>query len=117
MTFRVARRTGRVARWLPLSRKPKPAPAPESPDVAKLAEVVEGLTHQVQQLALILDEVREDLVWAVRNDKFHAAGHSQQFVERTLAVPSAEKPGDEQDESPPPSNREPHSVHSRSLFD
>ncbi|MFO0966125.1 MAG: hypothetical protein U0793_11155 [Gemmataceae bacterium] len=78
-------------------RKPaKPPPAPEPPDVAKLAEVVEGLTHQVRQLALILDEVREELIWAVRNDRFHAAGHSQGFVESHTSAPA----DDDQDEEP-----------------
>ncbi len=62
-------------------RKPKVTPAPpDSSDIAKLAEVVEGLTHQVKGLAMILDEVREELIWAVRNDRFNAAGASHQYV-------------------------------------
>lgn len=61
-------------------KQPRPKNTPDSPDIAKLAEVVQGLTHQVRQLALILDEVREELVWAVRNDKFNCAGASERYV-------------------------------------
>lgn len=117
MPFRVARRTWRVARWLPLSRKPKPAPAPESLDVAKLAKVAEGLTHQVRQLALILDEVREDLVWAVRNDKFHAAGHSEQFVERTLSAPPSEPAEDGCEVAPLSPNPDSRPARPETLFE
>ena len=83
-TESIASKPVTVTRCFPLRKQLKPPTAPEQPDVAKLAAVVEGLTHQVRQLALILDEVREDLVWAVRNDKFHAAGHSQHFVDDYL---------------------------------
>ena len=78
-----------MAAWSPLRKQSKPAPAPETSDIAKLAAVVEGLTHQVQNLAMILDEVREDLVWAVRNDKFHCVNHSQQYVASYTAPPPA----------------------------
>ena len=93
---RFARTPSTVQRCLALRKQPKPAPAPESPDIAKLAEVVQGLTHQVQHLAMILDEVREDLVWAVRNDKFHDAGHSQRYVASQLREEA------EDDEQPGP---------------
>jgi len=86
-----------------LRKQPKPVPAPESSDIAKLAEVVEGLTHQVQHLAMILDEVREDVVWAVRNDKFHCAGHSQQFV-ASYTAPPPEAQDDEAEKPEPPPN-------------
>ncbi|GEM_PF-4834361 len=94
--------TDLVSRCSPLRKQSKPAPAPESPDIAKLAEVVEGLTHQVQHLAMILDEVREDLVWAVRNDKFHCAGHSQQYVASYAAPKPPEAEDDDAEETGPP---------------
>lgn len=87
----------------PLRKQSKPAPAPESADIAKLAEVVEGLTHQVQHLAMILDEVREDLVWAVRNDKFHCAGHSQQYV-ASYTAPPPQAQDHEAEQTEPPAN-------------
>lgn len=90
-----------MARCSPLRKQPKPLPAPESSDIAKLAEVVEGLTHQVQHLAMILDEVREDLVWAVRNDQIHCAGHSQKYV-ASYAPPPPEAADDEEEEPNPP---------------
>ena len=45
-----------VAICSPLRKQSKPPTAPESSDITKLAEVVQGLTHQVQHLAMILDE-------------------------------------------------------------
>ena len=94
---------GLVPTFSPLRKQPKPTSAPESADIAKLAEVVQGLTHQVQHLAMILDEVREDLVWAVRNDKFHCAGHSQQYVASYTAPPPdpVDQETKDTDESPP----------------
>ena len=63
----------------------QPSPSPEGQhDIATLAEVVSELSRQVRQLALILDEVREELVWAVRNDKFSAAGASHEYVASRL---------------------------------
>ena len=63
---------------------PKGVKSPTRPvgndDVIKLAEVVKRLTQQVQHLAMILDEIREDLVWAVRNDKFTCPNYSQTHV-------------------------------------
>lgn len=76
--------------WASLRKKAKPSSA-EDPDIAKLAEVVTALTHQVRQLALILDEVREELIWAVRNDKFHAAGHSSRYVASNLPTESTDE--------------------------
>lgn len=85
--------------------------------MAKLAQVVEGLTLQVKHLAMILDEVREDLVWAVRNDKFHAAGHSQQFV--ASALPTRDPlPPNEDDVEPLPEELAPaRPMRPDSLFD
>jgi hypothetical protein len=101
-----------------LRKQPKPAPAPESSDIAKLAEVVEGLTHQVQHLAMILDEVREDLVWAVRNDKFHCAGHSQQYV-ASYTAPQPDPAEDEADDvgHPLPEPTKPAGPPKTTLFD
>ena len=103
----------------PLRKQSKPSAAPESRDIAKLAEVVEGLTHQVRQLALILDEVREDLVWAVRNDKFHCAGHSQQYVASyTARPPEAEDDEEEEVTNPPPNPpAKPGTPSKQTLFD
>ncbi len=39
----------------------------------KLTAAVESLTREVRQLGLIMDEIREDLVWAVRNDRLEPA--------------------------------------------
>ena len=111
---------GGVARCSPLRKQSKPTPAPESSDIAKLAEVVEGLTHQVQHLAMILDEVREDLVWAVRNDKFHCAGHSQQYV-ATYAAPTPSEAEDDDEEQPttlpPPEPPKPNAKPMTTLFE
>ncbi len=109
---------GGVARCSPLRKQSKPTPAPESSDIAKLAEVVAGLTHQVEHLAMILDEVREDLVWAVRNDKFHCAGHSQQYV----ASYTAPKPTEDEDDeaeitNPPPEPPKPNAKPKTTLFE
>ena len=90
--------------------KSKPAPAPEYPDIVKLAQVVEGLTHQVKQLAMILDEVREDLVWAVRNDKFHAVGHSQHYVASYDKPKPPEREDDEEDTTNPPRSEPSHPI-------
>jgi len=35
----------------------------------RLTAAVEALTHQVRHLAMIVDEVREELVWSVRNPR------------------------------------------------
>ena len=88
---------GLVSDYFPLRKQPKPAPATEQTDVARLSEVVSGLTHQVHQLALILDEIREELVWAVRNDKF-CAGYSQQYVANLTAT--REEPEEEELDEP-----------------
>ena len=53
--------------------------------MTKLAAVVEGLKHHVQHLAMILDEVREDLIAAVRNDKLTCPNYSQHFVATQIA--------------------------------
>ena len=90
--------------------------APEPSDIAKLAEVVQGLTHQVQQLALVLDEVREDVVWAVRNDKFHCAGHSQQYVANYTARPP-ETEEDDEEAIPPPEPLKPYDKPMTTLFE
>jgi len=79
----------------PLAKHRKTTPA-ENTDIAKLAEVVEGLTQQVRNLALILDEVREELIWAVRNDKFTCEGASRQYVASRLAVSPTERADDEE---------------------
>jgi len=47
---------------------------------------------------LILDEVREDLIWAVRNDKFSCPGHSQQYVANYTSTPVVED--DEEPDAP-----------------
>ena len=69
--------------------------------MAKLAAVVEGLTHHIQHLAMILDEVREDLIWAVRNDKLTCPNYSQHFVASQIAPPS--EADDSEEELPAPS--------------
>src|SRR5262245_29786482 len=43
----------------------KPRVEPE--EIDRLAEAVETLTQQLRQLVLVLDEVREDIIWTVRN--------------------------------------------------
>jgi len=83
-----------------LPKRPKHTPE-EQYDIAQLAEVVAGLTLQVRKLALILDEVREELIWAVRTDRFNAAGASRQYVEKRLP-PSAEKEADDKPPVVPP---------------
>lgn len=73
--------------------------------------MVEGLTHQVRQLALILDEIREELVWSVRNDKF-SARHSDRYVKSMTVPPDVEEndeepaqPADEPSVAPPSSHQ------------
>jgi hypothetical protein len=51
-----------------MTKRPKPAPV-ESEDVAALTKVVQELKVQVRELARIMDEVREDLLGAVRNNQ------------------------------------------------
>ncbi len=118
VTYGVCQDLGLVSHCSPLRKQSKPAAAPESPDIAKLAEVVEGLTQQVRQLSLILDEVREDLVWAVRNDKFHCAGHSQQYVARYTAPPPEAEDDEEEETNPPPNPpAKPGTPSKQTLFD
>lgn len=110
-----------VAACAPLRKKSPSPTAPErteQTDVAKLAEVVQGLTHQVRQLALILDEVREELIWAVRNDKFHCAGHSQQYV-ANYTSPRPDPVEDETDDTsePPPEPSKPATSSQNTLFE
>jgi hypothetical protein len=107
-----------VSYFPPLRKQTKPPPAaPETSDVAKLAEVVQGLTHQVQHLAMILDEVREDLVWAVRNDKFHCAGQSQQYVASYTQPPPEAKDDGAEETDPPPEPLKPTSKPKNTLFE
>lgn len=59
--------------------------APNQQDVAKLAEVVRDLAQHVRQLALLLDEIREDLIHAVRNtglDPAISPGEHQNFLDQ-----------------------------------
>lgn len=49
-----------------MTRRQSPVPV-ESTEVATLSKVVEELSRQIRQLALIMDEVREELLGAVRN--------------------------------------------------
>lgn len=69
--------------------------------MANLAAVVEGLKHHVQYLAMILDEVREDLIWAVRNDKLTGPNYSQHFVASQI-VPKTDTENEEGLPDPPP---------------
>jgi hypothetical protein len=73
----------------------------DASEVSKLTEVVEHLAVQVRQLALILDEVREELVWAVRNDKFTCAGASHRYVAERLTEPPPEVQDDDEPDPPP----------------
>lgn len=79
-----------MARSFPLRKQPKPPTAPDESDIAKLAEVVQGLTHQVQLLACILDEIREELIWAIRNDKFTCSEQGQQYATSDTSTPAEE---------------------------
>jgi hypothetical protein len=63
-----------ITPFFPMARSTSKAPAVEPQQVDRLAEAVEALTHQVRQLGLIMDEIREDLVHAVRNDYLNPAG-------------------------------------------
>jgi len=78
---------------------------------------VEGLTHQVKHLAMILDEVREDLGWAVRNDKFYAVGHSQNYVNTLIAESDDAEADESEDATLPERTIEPRPPGNGSLFD
>ena len=82
--------------------------------MAKLAAVVEGLKHHVQHLAMILDEVREDLIWAVRNDKLTCPNYSQHYVASQIAPKADTEDDDELLPDPPP---KPNSPLKRTLFE
>ena len=77
--------------------------------MAALAAVVEGLAHHVQHLAMILDEVREDLVWAVRNDKLTRPNFSQDYAASMRRCDDRSVDGEpaEAEESPEPDGRIP----------
>ncbi len=85
--------------------------------MAKLAAVVAGLTHHVQHLAMILDEVREDLVWAVRNDKFTCPNYSQHYVASQIAPPSEAADDEEELHDPPPTPGRSNTPPKRTLFE
>lgn len=76
-----------------MAKQPKPA-QPESADVAALAGVLRELTYQVRQLALIMDEIREDLLGAVRNDRLDPRV-SQRTVSQLLDDDDDEAVGNE----------------------
>ena len=91
--------------------------------MAKLAAVVEGLKHHVQHLAMILDEVREDLIAAVRNDKLTCPNYSQHFVASQIAPTSEVEDDDEVEDDeegladPPPPPAKPIASPKRTLFE
>ncbi len=92
-----------------MARSTSKAPAVEPQQVDSLAEAVEALTHQVRQLGLIMDEIREDLVHAVRNDYLNPSGSHWRPVaswdretEDRDAEPPTEVEKDEPSPNPPP---------------
>ena len=58
-----------------------------SQDVDRLTQAVAVLTDQVRNLSLILDEIRDELVWAVRNDRFNAIPISMTWTPTASASP------------------------------
>lgn len=55
----------------------KKAPQPESAhrepnDIDRLERTVKELAGQVRSLTLLMDEIRDELIYAVRNDRFNA---------------------------------------------
>lgn len=59
----------------------KKAPQPESAsrephDLERLDRTVKELVGQVRTLSLIMDEIRDELIYAVRNDRFNAIPES-----------------------------------------
>ena len=76
-----------------MTKRPKHAPA-ETEEVAALAAAVRELTIQVRQLALIMYEVREDLLGAVRNDQLDPCA-TRRMVDSYLSEGDGELADDE----------------------
>lgn len=62
--------------------------APSAEDVQGLTTAVDALAHQVHRLMLVMDEIREDLVHAVRNDVLNPCRTRDQW--RPVDHPTAE---------------------------
>ncbi len=99
-----------------MARSTPKTPAVEPQQVDRLAEAVEALTHQVRQLGLIMDEIREDLVHAVRNDRLDPAGRNQ--WRPVLSTTSEEDCGEDEEEEPvsPPEPNPPQQRGQPTLF-
>lgn len=63
------------------------SPTQSSQEVDRLTQAVAALTDQVRTLSLILDEIRDELVWAVRNDRFNAIPSSMTWTPTAPASP------------------------------
>lgn len=86
-----------------MMKQPTPTPG-ESSEVVTLAKVIKELTHQVRELAAIMDEIREDLLGAVRKNRLDPC-MTQRMVD--VSLEDEEEAEDEDsdphaDESPVP---------------
>ena len=68
---------------------------------------------------MILDEVREDLIWAVRNDKLTCPNYSQHYVASQIASASETEDSDDDEElpDPPPTPAKPITPPKQTLFE
>lgn len=55
-----------------MAKKTAVSASPESADLDQLERTVKELVGQVRTLSLIMDEIRDELIYAVRNDRFNA---------------------------------------------
>jgi hypothetical protein len=83
-----------------MANRPKPAPV-ESEDIAALTRAVQELKTQVRELAGIMDEVREDLLGAVRNNQLDPCA-TQRMVQDYLGDEDEEFDVEEPDGPVPP---------------
>ena len=79
-----------------LAYDPSPMPRPKkestpptdtdaSPDaVERLVDAVERVSQELRVLRDVVDEVREEFVWAVRNDRFRCPPHIVHSVAQLL---------------------------------
>ena len=74
-------------------------PPPDAAQVEALTQAVEALAHQIRHLSLILDEVREEVIYSVRNDLARADTWRPIAPPETTTVP---EPVDEEESTSPP---------------
>src|SRR5437870_13550843 len=102
---------------MPRPTKHSPAESPPRRDaevLERLVDAVESVAGQIEVLRNVLDEIREDLGWAINNDRFRCPPHgcqvtsmpvdpcAEDWPERLNRLKPENLPSDEASPSPAP---------------